>query len=446
MSLPEPRHLERLPPARLPWVYLAAAHLALIWALGATLVHPTLLTDYFYQPRTIALVHAVTLGWVTCTILGALYIVGPVALRTSVPARRSDAIACAAVLIGGIGMISHFWIDAYSGMVWSAGTLLLGVTLVAARTVPAVLRAPVPIAVRFAVAMAFFNLLTAGLLGGLLGLEKIVVITVPGAVLPGVWAHAHLAGLGWATMMVMGIGYRLLPMFLPAAMPRGPLPLTSVVLVQLGVIGLGVGLVVAPAWAAPFAGLIVTGVGLFVFVMATRLREPRPSPRGLSRPDPTLGHNAMALLSLVLAMALGGLLLVLEPGPLEIRVAAAYGVLGLIGFLAQLIVGVGGRLLPMNAWMQSHVRSGFVEPDFTQYDLGSRRLQYAAVAGWAIAAPLLTLGVFLSSTIAVRVAASLLLGAVLLETRQRRIWWLAGRRRFTSPAAPSTAPESPPDS
>lgn len=433
MSLPEPRHLERLPPAGLPWLYLAFAHVCLSWAVLAVVAEPSLLTGYFYQPRVIALVHAVTLGWISCTILGALYMVGPVALRCYLLASRVDAFACGAVLIGALGMISHFWIDGYSGMVWSAATLLVGVLLVSWRVLPVLVRAPVDVAVRAAVFLAFANLLLAGAWGASLGLEKTGALVLPGAVLPGVWAHAHVAGLGWATMMVMGIGYRLLPMFIPAALPRGRLPLVSVVLMQLGVLGLATSLVAGSAWAPVFGAACAASVAIFLWLMVTRMQQLRPSPRGLARPDLTFGHGVLALSNLLVAAVLGGALLVLPPGTMALRLAAAYGIFALLGFLAQLIVGVGGRLFPLVAWMQSHVRSGFVEPDFTQYELVDRRLQAVALAAWGIAVPLLAIGVAISSPGTVRAAGLLLLAALVCEGVQRVRAWSAARARFSSP-------------
>lgn len=446
MSLPEPRHLARLPPAWLPWAYLAFAHLCLLWATAAVALEPSLLTGYFYQARVIGLVHALTLGWISCTIIGALYMVGPVALRSYLLAGRTDAIACATVLVGALGMIAHFWIDEYNGMIWSAGTLLVGILMVAWRTLPVLAQAPVDLSVRAAIFLSFANLLLAGSWGAALGLEKTGVLILPGAILPGVWAHAHLAGLGWATMMVVGIGYRLLPMFIPAALPRGRLPLASVILLQVGVTGLAIGLVMQAPWTPLFGAVSVAAVAMFLGLMASRLQHRRPSPRGLVRPDLTFGHGALALSNLLIAAILGSALLVLPAGATSLRVAAAYGVFALLGFLAQLIVGVGGRLFPLVAWMQSHVRSGFVEPDFTQYQLVDRRLQIAGLIGWAVAVPLLAAGVVLPSTTLVRFAASLLLLALLLEGIQRCFAWRAARARFTSPEAPSTEPESPPGS
>ena len=85
-------------------------------------VSPGLPAGFFHHPRMVALVHLVTLGWITSSILGAFYIVGPLALRMPLPAGTLDRLAFAAYAGGVAGMVSHFWIGEYSGMAWSAGT------------------------------------------------------------------------------------------------------------------------------------------------------------------------------------------------------------------------------------------------------------------------------------------------------------------------------------
>jgi hypothetical protein len=61
--------------------------------------------------------------------------------------------------------------------------------------------------------------LLAASLGVAVGFDKLRDL-LPGTSLDHVLAHAHLAVLGWATMMVMAAGYRLLPMILPVAAGR----------------------------------------------------------------------------------------------------------------------------------------------------------------------------------------------------------------------------------
>ena len=80
----------RQPPENIVQAYFLAAHVALLSALALIIWQPSLITDFYYQPRTIAVVHLVTLGWITGSILGALYALGPLAWRVEVPARRLD--------------------------------------------------------------------------------------------------------------------------------------------------------------------------------------------------------------------------------------------------------------------------------------------------------------------------------------------------------------------
>lgn len=48
------------------------------------------------------------------------------------------------------------------------------------------------------------------------------------------FAHVHLAAVGWAMMMVVGLSYRLIPMILPAAMPALSLPIPPGWTIALG--------------------------------------------------------------------------------------------------------------------------------------------------------------------------------------------------------------------
>ena len=72
--------------------------------------------------------------------------------------------------------------------------------------------ASLPRAISGHILLAFLNILSAATLGVLIGFDKVYHF-LPGFVLANVFAHAHLAALGWATMMVIGVAYRLLPMF-----------------------------------------------------------------------------------------------------------------------------------------------------------------------------------------------------------------------------------------
>ena len=126
-AAPTPR--SQLPPRLLPVLYFALAHIAFALACLAVALDPRGVSGFFYHSRMLAIVHLVTLGWITASILGSLYIVGPVALRVTFPATRTAYLAFALVVIGIVGMVAHFWLNEYGGMAWSGGTVGTGIVI-----------------------------------------------------------------------------------------------------------------------------------------------------------------------------------------------------------------------------------------------------------------------------------------------------------------------------
>ena len=120
-----PGPLEFLPARFPPLLYFGFAHACLAAAFAATALDPRGVGGFFYHPRMLAVVHLVTLGWISGSILGSIYLVGPLALRFPLPAGRLDHAAFGSFAIGVMGMVSHFWIDRPPGMAWSAGLVTL---------------------------------------------------------------------------------------------------------------------------------------------------------------------------------------------------------------------------------------------------------------------------------------------------------------------------------
>ena len=232
---PQPTGL--LPTRILPVLYFACAHVALAAACAAIAFDPRAAAGFFYHARMVAIVHLVTLGWISGSILGALYIVGPLALRMPMPARPLDYWAWASFTVGTVGMVSHVWIESFSGMAWSAAMVVVGFVLVSVSMLRSLRTAPISRAVKLHIALAFLNVLGAGSMGLLLGFDKVFHF-LPGYVLSNVYAHAHLAAVGWALMMVVGLSYRMLPMVLPSAIPDGKSVYVSALLLEIGVVGL----------------------------------------------------------------------------------------------------------------------------------------------------------------------------------------------------------------
>jgi len=193
-----------LPAADIPLLYFGLAHACLATALAILTVNPSLPGPFFLHPRMVAVVHLVTLGWISGSILGAFYIVAPLALRMPLVVGWLDRVAFAAFAAGVIAMVTLFWSAQYSAMVWPASLVMVGVLYVASRTWMGLAGAVVPWPAKLHVALAFANMIGASALGTFLGLNR-AHAWFTWSPLPSAYAHLHMAVVGWATMMFVGL-------------------------------------------------------------------------------------------------------------------------------------------------------------------------------------------------------------------------------------------------
>ena len=412
--MPSTRH-EQLPPRLLPILYFALSHAALATAWAAVAADPLGVAGFFYHARMLAVVHLVTLGWITASILGSLYLVGPIAMRVRVAATWLDYSAFGFVAAGIAGLAGQFWLQEVRWLGWAGAAVGAGILVVGARVVPALIASPLPRAVTAHIALAFVNIALAAALGVAIGFDKLYGF-LPWGPLPAVFAHAHLAAIGWATMMAVGVAYRLLPMILPAQMPSGGRLWTSALLLEVGVVGLAAALLSGSRFAWVFALTVVAGIAAFLSHVVWMVRHPRPRPPAIRMPDPAVAHAAAAFASLVLASVLGVWLTLAEPSIWFLRGILAYGVVGLIGFLSQLVVGMEGRLLPLFAWYWAYANTDFKGPVPSPHVMAWRGVQELIFVLWLFGVPSLAAGLAFGAVPFVRAAAWCLLAATLLDT------------------------------
>ena len=428
-----PSPLDFLPARWMPLLYIGFAHLSLITAFTIVAVDPRGVGGFFYHPRLVAAVHLVTLGWISGSILGSLYLVCPLAFRMALPAGRGDYAAFASFVVGVTGMVVHFRIAELSGMAWSAGLVVAAFAFVGGRVLRGLRHAPVPAVARLPVALAIVNLLAAALVGILLGLNKTHPV-LPVSQLQAVLGHAHLATLGWAVMMVMGAGYRLLPMVLPAAMPRGPWPHVGTVLTQAGAWGLFLGFLSGGRAVPAAACLAAAGIAVFLGQVAWMARHRRPAPAERPRPDLSLGHVVQGLACLTATMVIGIGLAFAPPSDTALRWVMAYGTVALVGFPSHMVLGVAGRLLPLYGWLWGFADRGHKVLPPSLHRATSRGVQALVLLIWTAGVPGLAAGLAFDQAWLIGPAAGTLavgagLAAANLGLGLHRLW------RDTAPTA-----------
>ncbi len=325
----------------LPAVCLALATVSLNGGLVLALLASQDIETFFYQPRVLAVTHTLTLGWISLTITGVLYRYVPALTKQPVRWPWLGRLQVGGFLFGVLGMISHFWIGHLNGMAWSAGVVLLSVLLLLALLLPLLLQAPQYDATVIGITTALFSFAGVAVLGLTYAIDKVHPF-LGGSVLSNIAAHAHLAVLGWVSLTICAVSYRMIAAFtLPEVLfprPARQQVLSLSIIVPLLVIALLLrSRLVAPLAVAAAASLI-----WYVIIILRLLRTRRIAL------DWSMRHVQAAMVHLCAAIICGlAFVFGVDVGStVGTHLAVAYGVLALLGWVSNFIIGVGTRLAP----------------------------------------------------------------------------------------------------
>ena len=181
-------------------------------------------------------------------------------------------------------------------------------------------------------------------------------------------------------------------MILPAAMPVGSSMAASAILLETGVAVLAVALLTGSKWTTAGALLVVAGLSSFVARVRTIVRRRMPPPAALARPDWATWQTHVAFIWLFVAALLGVLLAMPLQTPWTTELGWLYGTLGLVGFLAQIVVGIQGRLLPMHGWYRAFEAGGMQPPPRSVHALADPLATRTIFLLWTLGVPSLAAG------------------------------------------------------
>lgn len=332
------------PPFRLPGVHFVGAVLWLaVGGAGLVVIAPDLAAAHFLEPRVLAVTHVYTLGVVVASVFGALYQFYPMSLGAGARSVRVGVWGGWSLHAGIATIVAGFWV--WSPALQAAGWVLLFL----------------------AVGCVSWNLLphrrrmtqgrrAAGYVStahSMLGLAMFVAGARIGASLEwwsfdrlgAIAAHFHLAAFGFAGLTAVGVGGRMLPMFLVS----GPAPDWPFRVIgpagSLGLLLLSAGLlwnVDSLVWLGALIGLLAGA--LFIGVVAGYFRR-----RLVRVLEPAFGHVAAGFTSLLAGLVVGVVQLA-EPG-VSLRGWTIYAELILLGWLILFITGIWYRLLGFLIWL-----------------------------------------------------------------------------------------------
>ncbi len=296
------------------------------------------IAQYFYQPVPLAVVHTFTLGWITAAIMGVMYRYVPALTRVPLRSQRMVWVQMALFVVGASGMVTHFAIGIWPGLWLAAIVMFASVVLFAANLFPCLWRHLGDGVAETGMFLAIAFLVAAGLLGMLLGMDKTFDF-MGGSLLTNLSAHVHLAAVGWVTISICAVSYRMLPAFLLPTVTLPPASKWQIYALSAATAALVASLLARSPVAPLFAVAIAGSIAWYAAIIGRMVRS-RRMPL-----DWTPLHALAGVASLVAAIALG-IALSISGGdtPWGARIAPAYGVMGLLGFFSNFIIGMSYQL------------------------------------------------------------------------------------------------------
>jgi len=392
----------KAPPFQLPGEHFAAAMgFLLCGVIGVIVVAPELAGGAYPAPRVVGVTHLFTLGWITTSIMGALYQFLPVALGEPIRSIRAAHVTFALYVPGVAAFVAGMLTGAApvllaGAVTFGAGVLLftvnLGATLWRAThrdvTWWALAGADLFLGVTLVLGLA----LVGNLRWGYLGDARPTALAT----------HLHVALAGWVLLVIVGVAHRLLPMFLLSHGAGERFAKAAVGLLAAGAATLTLGHHGPPIVSRWLPALLIgSGLGAFL-VQALRFYRHRHRPA--LDPGMRLAGGALGVLAVGLVLAGSALL-----NPASPRASTAYVLVIVLG-ISLFIAAHYYKIVPFLVWYH---RFGPLAGKQAVPRVGEL---YSALGAWAAGATLLLGTAVLSTAVVLGSPAAARGGAVVLAT------------------------------
>jgi cbb3-type cytochrome oxidase subunit 1 len=384
---------------------MATGLIALSCGIAWLVAQPMILATYHYTPQAVAATHLFVLGWIATVIMGAMYQLAPVALETRLYSERLARWQFVFHVVGFAGMVWMFRVWNMPQVGHFACLLGVGFALFAYNIARTLWLAPKKTVAAWSMAAALFWICFTGVAGLSIAagkcvyddVDKFPVTSAVGALLHGLravghfvarfapmgamHAHAHLGLVGFILMLMVGISYKLIPMFTLSEIQNARRAAWSIALLNIGLAGAFLSILLQNRWKPIFAVVIVSALILYGCELAAILRARKR--RAL---DWGVRYFLAAILWLVAVSIIG--LVLSWPGlrwtDFTGQLENVYGFIAVMGVVSFAIIGMLYKIAPFLVWFgvySPHIGRARVP---ALADLYSPRLQ--AIGFWSFQA------------------------------------------------------------
>jgi hypothetical protein len=361
-ATPQPQPFGAVAPSTtLPLLFTITGLLALFSGATWLVAQPDILAAYHYTPGAVAVTHLFVLGWICSIVMGAMYQLVPVALEAKLFSERLAQIQFVFHVVGFAGMVWAFqtWNLKMAG---GFGTVLsAGVALFFLNILQTLRRVPKWNVIATAIASAIGWVVCAVAAGLVIAVAKSYSDALPSLAgfvfrfdpIGAMHAHAHLGAVGLFIILIVGVSYKLIPMFTLSELQNPRRAAWSVWLLNFGLAGSFVTIVLRNPWKIAFAVVIAAALALYGLELRAILRARKRLVLDWGVKTFLVAVGMLLPLSL-LAVALSWPGLPMNGWTMQLE--NVYGFLALAGVVSFAIIGMLYKIVPFLVWFGTYSR------------------------------------------------------------------------------------------
>ncbi|MBX2931417.1 MAG: cytochrome C oxidase subunit I [Chitinophagaceae bacterium] len=387
------------------------ASISFVAGVVLLLLHTDIVNTNYFNPYTLAITHAMALGWGTMIIFGASHQLLPVLVEGKL---HSNILAYLTFAFAAVGIP----ILVYGFYVFNIGwALQTGATLI-------------NIAVIFYLINVFVssfnsknrNVHTWFIIAATLWLFSttffgwLLVFNFSENILPKnsvsyLSIHAHLGLVGWFLLMVIGVGSRLIPMFLISKYTNNKTLWWIFGLINISLISFIIFKTLELSATYFYISIIVAFIGIILFadhcLKAKKVRIRK-------NVDEQMKTSLLSVLQMMLPLIVLIITLIFLPTKQHDNIILLYGFCILFGWITAIILGMTFKTLPFIVWNKVYHKKAYTGKTPAPKELFSEKIYNTMLITYIVGFVLFIFGIIILNQIILKIAATILLMAALL--------------------------------
>lgn len=370
-------------------------------------------TSHYFSPHILAITHTMALGWGTMIILGASHQLVPVLAEGKLYSNKLAYISFAFAAIGIPMLIRSFYFFTMDNVAkWGGQLIILAILAYWINISMSIIKSKREnIHAVFVFTATFWLLLTV-----LLGLA--LVYNFSSSVLPDdsihyLPLHAHMGIVGWFLLLVIGVGSRLIPMFLISKYTNTRLLWIVYFLINAALLFYFCFFFIIPNTALTLVStfLILIATALFLFYC---MKSYKKRLRKQVDEQTKISILSIFILFIPIILLFAIILLLMTVSSEKISFVLAYGFLIFFGWLTAIILGMTFKTMPFIVWNKVYHHRASLGKTPSPKDLFNSSIFKAMSIVYLLGLVIFTSGILSSQILIMKIgAASLIMAAVL---------------------------------